>query len=202
LKPKESGIKIPFIGSISVPPNDVWSMTVTDRMMRYLAIITKVNMDNRPRLVRKDNPNIFLPIATFEDFKETLELMELAGSNVRPYLAEWYNNVFLPTFEGEDGEIRIRTENIGEKNEKTLQEDYVAVTSRQLCELTSIGNEELRHKYIDPRVNQGLINKTRSNIRKNENIYWPADSEGENIFSLFSNQDLKLRVKDPSQYPC
>ena len=58
LKPKESGIKIPFIGSISVPPNDVWSMTVTDRMMRYLAIITKVNMDNRPRLVRKDNPNI------------------------------------------------------------------------------------------------------------------------------------------------
>ena len=177
-------------------------MTVTDRMMRYLAIITKVNMDNRPRLVRKDNPNIFLPIATFEDFKETLELMELAGSNVRPYLAEWYNNVFLPTFEGEDGEIRIRTENIGEKNEKTLQEDYVAVTSRQLCELTSIGNEELRHKYIDPRVNQGLINKTRSNIRKNENIYWPADSEGENIFSLFSNQDLKLRVKDPSQYPC
>jgi len=108
----------------------------------------------------------------------------------------------LPTFEGEDGEIRIRTENIGEKNEKTLQEDYVAVTSRQLCELTSIGNEELRHKYIDPPVNQGLINKTRSNIRKNENIYWPADSEGENIFSLFSNQDLKLRVKDPSQYPC
>jgi hypothetical protein len=158
-------------------------------------------MDNRPRLVKKDNADIFYPISIFADLRETLELMELGGSNVRPYLAEWYNNFFLPTFEGEEGRIRMRIENPGEKNEKTLEEDYVAVTSKQLCEITNVSNEALRHKYIDPLVNQGIINKARSNIRKNENIYWPADSKGQNIFSLFKNEDFRLRVKDPRRYP-
>jgi hypothetical protein len=45
-EPKETGIKIPFIESIphGIPgdPSDVWSMTVMDRAIRYLAIITKV----------------------------------------------------------------------------------------------------------------------------------------------------------------
>lgn len=201
LKPKQFGVKIPFIYSIKIPNNDVWAMTAIDRMRRYLSIITKENMDSRPKLVRKDNPKIFLPISTFEDFKETLELMEVAGSNVRPYLADWYNNKFLPTFEAEDGQIRTRTENIGEKSEKTLIEDYVAVTSKQLCEVANFGNEELRHKYIDPLVNQGIVNKTKSNIRKNENIYWPADTKGQNIFTLFDGGDFKLRIKDARRYP-
>jgi hypothetical protein len=51
-EPKETGIKIPFIESIpyGIPgdPNDVWGMTVMDRLIRYLAVITKVNMDSRP----------------------------------------------------------------------------------------------------------------------------------------------------------
>src|SRR5206468_8356086 len=105
---KESGVMIPFVDSILIPNNDVWSMTVFDRMMRYLTIITKVNMDSRPRLVRKDNPDIFLPVSTFEDLKETLELMEIGGSNIRPYIAEWYNQVFLPTFKAENGEIKTK----------------------------------------------------------------------------------------------
>jgi hypothetical protein len=77
----------------------------------------------------------------------------------------------------------------------------VAATSKQLCEITNVSNEVLRHKYIDPLVNQGIINKARSNIRKNENIYWPADSEGQNIFSLFKDENFKLRVMDPRRYP-
>jgi hypothetical protein len=201
LKPKQFGVKIPFIYSIKIPSNDVWAMTAIDRMRRYLAIITKENMDTRPRLVRKDNPKIFLPISTFEDLKETLELMEIAGSNVRPYLAQWYNSVFLPLLNDEGGKVRTRIENIGEKSEKTLQEEYVAVTSKQLCKKTGIGNEELRHKYIDPLINQGIINKTRSNIRKSENIHWAADSKGQNIFTLFEGGDFKLHVEDPERYP-
>ena len=200
-KPKEASVRIPFLYSIETPYNSEWAMTVNGRMVRYLTIITKIHMDNRPRLVKKSDPSFFYPISTFADLKETLELMELGGSNVRPYLAEWFNNKFLHTFEAEKGKVRTRVENIGEKNEKTLEEDYVAVTSKQLCEITNVSNEVLRHKYIDPLVNQGIINKARSNIRKNENIYWPADSKGQNIFSLFKNEDFKLRVTDPRRYP-
>jgi len=170
-------------------------MIVTDRMRRYLAIITKENMDSRPRLVRKDNPDIFLPISTFEDFRHTLELMEIAGSNVRPYLAIWYNENFLPL-------IKLEKEPKHEDRDgRTLKEDYIAVTSTQLCEITGCGNEELRHKYIDPLVHQGIINKTRSNIRQNENIYW-SDLDNGSTFSLFSGEnDSRLTVKYPRLYP-
>lgn len=202
LNPKESGIKIPFISSITIPNNDVWSMTVMDRMMRYLTIITKVNMDNRPRLVRKDNQNKFLPIATFEDLKETLELMERGGSNIRPYIADWYNQVFLPLFLGENGEVKIA------ENDENLSENYVSVTSTQLRDKTkevkgtSISSDDLRHKYIDPLVNQGLIDKARSEIRKSENIYFPVDETGRNIFSLFTNNDYRLHVNSADAFPC
>jgi len=200
LEAKQFGIKIPFLHSIKIPSNDVWSMTVNDRMRRYLTIITKENMDSRPRLARRDNPSIFLPISTFEDFKETLELMEIAGSNIRPYLAEWYNDKFLVAFKAEGGQKRTKTENIGETSEKTLTEDYVGVATRELCEITNIGSEELRKKYIDPLVNQGIINKTRSNIRKNENIHYPVDAKGQNIFSLFKTEECKLTIK-PGLFP-
>jgi hypothetical protein len=49
-------------------------MTVMDRTTRYLTIITKVNMDSRPRIIDTETGK-FYPISTFEDLKETLELM-------------------------------------------------------------------------------------------------------------------------------
>src|SRR5919106_755899 len=56
LKPKESGVKIPFVKAIGQAivrddHNDVWQMTIMDRIMRYLGIITKINMDSRPKLI-------------------------------------------------------------------------------------------------------------------------------------------------------
>ena len=196
-KPKQASVRIPFLYSIETPYNSEWAMTVNGRMVRYLTIITKIHMDCRPRLVKKDNPDVFYPISTFADLKETLELMELGGSNVRPYLADWYNDKFLPLFEVERGSPKSETDEHG----KTITEDYVAVTSKQLCDVSNISNEELRHKYIDPLVNQGLIDKARSKIRKNENIYWPVESKGNNIFSIFKDRNSKLRVKDSRLYP-
>jgi hypothetical protein len=164
-KPKQASVRIPFLYSIETPYNSEWSMTVNARMVRYLTIITKIHMDNRPRLVRKDNPNFFYPISIFADLKETLELMELAGSNVRPYLANWYNDKFLPIFKDQKG-VKV---DVGEDG-KTIREDYVAVTSKLLCDITNVSNEVLRHKYIDPLINQGIIDKARSKIRKNEKL--------------------------------
>ena len=52
-------------------------------------------MDSRPRLVNLET-NAFYPISLFEDLKETLVLMERCGSNVRPYIADWYNKDSYP----------------------------------------------------------------------------------------------------------
>jgi len=67
------------------------------RIRAYLAVVTKVHMDNRPRLVNTQT-GVFYPISTFKDLRETGELMERGGSNVRAHLAECYNDVIYPTF--------------------------------------------------------------------------------------------------------
>jgi hypothetical protein len=75
LQPKELGIRMPFSIARSIPAsnNQVWSMTVMERIMKYLAIITKVNMDTRPRIIDTETSQ-FYPICTFEDLKETLQI--------------------------------------------------------------------------------------------------------------------------------
>ena len=94
---KESGIIIPYIRTLAeiLPSDDVFMMTLGDRFARYLAIVTKSRMDSRARFVRKDT-GAFYPISTFADLKETFELMESAGGNVRSYLAVFYNTVLVP----------------------------------------------------------------------------------------------------------
>jgi len=80
-KPKESGIKIAFTkaikNGIGGDPNDVWRMTVMDRVMRYLTTITTINMDSRPKLIDTETEGKFFLITTFEDLRETLQLMGL-----------------------------------------------------------------------------------------------------------------------------
>jgi hypothetical protein len=205
-KPKQASVRIPFLYSIETPSSSEWAMTVNNRMVRYLTIITKMHIDNRPKLVKKDNPDFYYPIATFADLKETLELMEIGASDVRPYLVKWYNETFMFAYEEQGGTPKEHVEIIGRDKdgndrERVIREEYVAVTTRELCDITKCSSTELRHKYTDPLVNQGMINKARSNIRKNENIYYPVDSEGKNIFSIFKGGDFKLHVKDHRLYP-
>jgi hypothetical protein len=136
LRPKESGILIPFRNAISkcipVSENQVWSMTVTDRTFKYLSINTKINMDNRPRIVNTETGQIW-PISTFEDLKETLLLMERAASGLRPYIANWYNDVFLPAFKDLDGkpnDLKDDYDNV------IIKERHVGVTTEQLAVVT------------------------------------------------------------------
>lgn len=75
--------------------------------MRYLTIITKVNMDSRPKIVDSETGKSY-PISTFKDLKETLELMNVGASILRPYIGHWYNTVFIPLFKELDGKSNIR----------------------------------------------------------------------------------------------
>jgi len=212
LGPKESGIKVPFLEAIAnaMPSDNVWSMTVMDRTMRYLAIITKVHMDNRPRSVNTET-GAFYPISTYEDLRETLTLMERGGSNIRPYIAQWYNSVFLPAFtelpDEPDSKV-IAVEKAGKTAETTITEDHKGLTSNQLAEKTKQvmkvakpSADEMLKKYLYPLLNQGVIDKVQSKLNKTNNLYFPSDEEQSGIFSLFAgdNAELKLRV-DPEYY--
>ena len=67
LGPKQSGIKLFFGPAIAnaIPGKDPWSMTVTERIMKYLSVIAKIHQDSRPRLVNKDTGAFYI-IPTFE----------------------------------------------------------------------------------------------------------------------------------------
>ena len=142
LAPKESGVKICFGKSIAYgihKGGDIaeWGMTVMDRTMRYLTIITKVNMDSRPRIIDTETGK-FYPISTFEDLKETLELMGMASSMLRPYVAYWYNTVFLSAFKVLPDEPNKVTKDIinsdGIRQQITImQETDIGLTSKELA---------------------------------------------------------------------
>lgn len=144
--------------------NDVWQMTIMDRIMRYLGIITKLNIDSRPRLVVKTTnadqaEEVIYPIATFEDLKEALQLMGMTSSTVRPYIADWYNNVFIPAFESMDGKPNtIKIEN----GAILVLEAEVGVSIKHLAEKTKEilgkkpGSDELLKSYLYPLLNLGI----------------------------------------------
>ena len=60
-----------------MPSSDAWSMTVLSRLLNYIAIITKVNMDSRPKVVDIET-GVFYPISIYDDLKEALEIMKTA----------------------------------------------------------------------------------------------------------------------------
>lgn len=211
LKPKEYGIKIPIpiVDAISqcIPASEhqVWSMTVEGRLMKYLSIITKINMDSRPKVLDAETAQLY-PIAIYDDLKETLELMERAASSVRSYIVKWYNEVFIPTFKDrEDKPNELKEDGI-----IIAKERHVGVTTDQLAEKNKKvfggikpSSGELLNKYLYPLINQGIVDKAQSQINGRFNIFFPVEEvEDGNIFSLFENVDVpKLKISNPSLYP-
>jgi hypothetical protein len=214
LGPKESGVKISFTNSIvhgihKGEPIGEWGMTVMDRVMRYLTIITKVNMDSRPRIIDTKTGK-FYPISTFEDLREALDLMGTASSMLRPYVAHWYNTVFLLAFkELPDEPHKVTKEIIGQDGEKQqitiMQETEIGLTSKELAQKTyeimniPISVDGVRKQYLYPLSNMGVINMTRSVINRSENLYSPVE---DSVFSLFDNNgDSRLKICDYRLYP-
>ena len=209
-QPKDSGIKVLFPKSITrsivKSPTDVWGMTVAERINKYLAVITKMNMDSRPRFIDNDTPEDrkFYPVATFNDVKEALELMGLASSTLRPYIVDWYNKVFIPAFDDLEGEPFLLKD---KSNNVIMQEIHVGVNTQRLGDKTAEvfgfqkpNSEDLLKHYLYPLLNLGIIDKVRSNIDSRANIYFPVGAGNINV--LFSDpDDQRLEVTDPKYYP-
>jgi hypothetical protein len=171
LGPKESGIRILFEETLShaMPYNDVFQMTVSDRLARYLTIITCAKMCSRPRFVHKTT-GAFYPIATFEDLKEAFSLMQTGGSNIRPYLVAMYNEVIHPLYcaideprtdKDKDGNV------IGKENYKGLRVKEIIDGAKDILNL-KISSKEMYNKYLTPMVELNLINWAKSVLKGNE----------------------------------
>ena len=213
VEPGKNNVIIPFIDTIkkSLPKQKAFDMTTSNRLGGFLSLIPLVNVDKRPRLVvKKKNESSFLshriPFALFEDLQETMFLMEYANG-VRPYILEWYNEVFLETYNAkrnEDSKINSRGEE--------LTENRIAITTKELIDKTfevhkkKLSTQQILQTYIRPLVNENFIDFIHSEIDKRALIY-PVSSTGK-YSKLFTSgkmnnfyQQPKMPVEDPTLYP-
>ena len=132
------------------------------------------------------------------------------GNGVRPYILEWYYDVFLPTFENKterDSKLRSSTEII---------ENRIALTSQQLADATfaiknkKLSTRQIRETYIEQLINEGYIDTEKSELNKSADIYFPVitnklsgEVEKYEVFdqSPPKTDPLRINVKNPSLFP-
>jgi hypothetical protein len=192
-----NNVIIPFGEVIiqSLQSNKAQDMTVAYRLFSYLSLLPIVNIDKRPRIVfRKKGEPItqVMPLATYDDLGEAMFLMQYANG-VRPYILEWYYDVFLNTFNAKtkpDSKIFDNGERI---------EDRIALTTDQLVIATkenqnkSFTIKKILQSYIEPLMNEGYVDKNESKINHRNNIYYPVvvDSEVEQSSLFYGFLDQK-----------
>jgi hypothetical protein len=199
----DNGIKVPYVSILysSLPSSDSWSMTVLTRLLNYIAIITKVNMDSRPKLVDTET-GVFYPISIYNDLKEALEIMKTASLSIRPYQQDWYNNVFLSAFGELSQEPNYKKSGYGDTIAK---ENVVGLTTKQLAEkMNQQGNNvsigSIYENYLRPLIKQGIINYERSILNGKENLYYPVNigNESDLSNSIFPiTEDCRLILNKP-----
>lgn len=155
----------------------------------------------RPKIVYDES---FFVIATFEDLREALDLMNRVGSSVRPYHMDWFKKRFIPSYE-----TRLRPNEerrVGKNGEEyVIKERRQGLSTKQLVddmkeEGESISTEDLRHRYLYPLLDQGLIDSVHSVIDGRQSIYFPTGNDEIDINSLFGGDGPELTV-GPSSYP-
>lgn len=209
LEPGNNNIIVPFEEVIinALKSDMAHDMTVAYRLFSYLSLLPTINLEKRPRILfrKKSEPVAqIMPIATYDDLKEALFLMDYANG-VRPYILDWYSNVFLNSF-------KAKTEPDSKlvKKDDIRAEDRIALTTQELVEATkeiqckTLTTKRMLETYLEPLMNEGYIDKQESKINHRNNIYYPivSDSEGGNscfIFDEFLGRKSNIEYENNAQ---
>jgi hypothetical protein len=146
-------------------------------------------MDYRPRFVHRKT-GAFYPISLFPDLKETYELMESAGGNVRSYQAIFYNTVLVPFCDimdkpGEDVSVddNARPVVIAKQSRKGRTVPELIEQTKLILGFTP-SRSEMHNKYLTPMIILGLINWEKSVKKRSEHIYFAADEDAKQVYSV------------------
>jgi hypothetical protein len=205
-KPNSTNVFIPFIESIekSLPNSKASDITTADRLFHYLTIIPVANIDARPRLITKAKGDFLLhtcPFALFEDLVESVYLMEI-GDGVRPYHAQWFNEIFLAAF----------NEKAEPSSKNGIEEESISLTTRELVAATNeiqkrmYSTQQIYENYIVPLINAGYIDRMPSNLDKRSYVFYPVMNAKQKILLEVNNpnnfaHDKKIQVADFAIFP-
>jgi hypothetical protein len=200
VEPGKNNVMIPFyeILTNSLPKEKAFDMTVANRFFSYLSLLPLIQIGKRPRLfVRKPENVTFqaMPFALFEDLKETIFLMQYANG-VRPYVLEWFYDVFQTAFNGKT-EKDWKTVYKG-KEQVMIFENRIALTTEGLVKKTyevynkTYTKKQILESYINPLINQGYIDKVESELDHRASIYYPLINTIKNRKLFDSRQSNNL----------
>ena len=208
----KNSVIIPFRNTItkSLPKEKASDMTFAERILGLVKLISLIKNEKRPylQIVKKGDTKIQkYPFALFEDLSEALYLMEYCNG-VRPYVLEWYYDVFLVLYNSkENPNCKINSK--GEE----LIEDRIAVTTEELVINTlekkdkSYTKKQILDTYIYPLINTAFIDAKDSVLDRRNNIYYPLISTEKNkkLFEVEETnnflQKRKLIVEDIIYFP-
>ena len=133
------------------------------------------------------------------------------ANGVRPYVLEWYYDVFLPAYQ-EKTEPDSKVVKKGGK-EDIVDEKRIALTSENLVKKT----EKVIHKtytkkyivddYLNPLINQGYIDSLESELDHRSKIYYPLINTTKNrklggyVSAPNILQDSKVILTESELYP-
>jgi hypothetical protein len=211
ISPGKNNTFIPFRDAVEQSLNaaKAFDMTVADRTLGYLPLLATIHIEDRPGLVlrKEHDPIVYTyPFAIFEDLREALYIIQYS-SGLRPFIAEWFDNVFLSTFEK-----KTEPDSKDDSRGNHLTEDIKALTIKELREATfeiqgkRLSANQIRKGYLEPLMSEAYIDKQTSNLNKSTDIFYPiilckvCKSAKWDEDALLSQQN-QLIVEDSALFP-
>lgn len=175
-----------------LPANKGTDVRFTKRLFALLNIVPIVNNSSRMVMLMEGERSI---IANIEDLKEVLTISHNIDG-IPKHKVDFFNNIFLDLFKQKtQPDFKIY------KDGKEISEEIIAVTTRQLCDHfkkktnDAINADNLKKTYLDPLINEELIEYTRSEINGKEYIYYPLVTEHLSLLSNLDTIDKNLQEK-------
>jgi hypothetical protein len=197
----KNNIHSPFVHLIKqlIPKNNTANdMTFTSRLLQHTRLLANIHYKRRPYMeivpAFSSNSPLRIPMATYSDLFESLSLMNNNVGGIRPYVLDWYHNVFLELY----GSKTCPNSKI--KNGETITESTIAVTTNELIEKTTsvmkkrYTTKQILTEFIYPLFNLGYIDSVQSELDKRAYVYFPVIGS-DNRESCNKNSNLFFKYK-------
>lgn len=192
IRPGKNNTFIPYshlINNLLAKNNTAQDMTFVNKLLNIINLLTNINIKKRPSLEIKpifSSNSYHIPMALYSDLYESLSLFSNSIGGVRPYVLDWYRNIFLNLY-GSKSEPNSKY-----KNGEVISEERIAVTSQELIDKTNeimkkhYTSKNILEEFLYPLLNLGYIDSLSSLIDKRANIYFPVlEISNEKSINLF-----------------
>jgi hypothetical protein len=201
-------VYIPYYRALEacLPTSDASYMNAAKTLFIWISLLATIHQRPSIQAIYDMIDVQKIPLATFDDLKEAMSLIE-HNNGVRPYVLQWYNEVFLPAYESKKEPDSKETKN------GTSTENRIAVTTRYLVDKTAeiqkkrLSNKEILETFLNPLVNMNIISSEPSVLDGRANIYYPVktNSKNRNLFDFASSNNIsqyfQIKVENPAIYP-